>query len=228
MCMRTDLSHVTANDEWLHYSLQLCSDMRWLLHCFTGQRCSTNATILNSDNSRRQLQSSDSTIQSVYSTDDVQVDDSDQLDAAGHHKLSNTGDNNTGVFDAVVSSSQRQIVCEVCNKRFMQPCNLKKHMLVHTGKHPFSCKVCKKMFTHACYLKAHMVVHTGERPFSCDVCGKKYKQSSTLYKHMYTHAAECPSCSKVCDRIQTSNTTTQPSSTSTATSTNVSCTSTST
>jgi len=84
-------------------------------HRFSGKVCS-----INSDYSRRQLQSSDSTTQSVYSTDDVQVDSSDQLDAAGHHKLSNTGDNGTGVFDAVVDSSQQQISCEVCDEKFDQ------------------------------------------------------------------------------------------------------------
>ena len=95
------------------------------------------------------------------------------------HKLSNTGDNDTGVFDAVVDSSQQQIICEVCDEKFDQICTLKQHMFVHDGqttadyddcgmqsleahsKRRFSCKVCSKQFTRLAHLKSHMRVHTG-------------------------------------------------------------------
>ena len=115
-----------------------------------------DATHSFSDNSRRQLQSSDSTTQSVYSTDDVQVDDSDQLDAAGHHKLSNTGDNDTGVFDAVVDCSQQQVICEVSDEKFRQICTLRQHMSIHEGETTAGYDDCGMIITQKQSLETHV------------------------------------------------------------------------
>jgi len=59
--------------------------------CCINDETNEDATHSFSDNSRRQLQSSDSTTQSVYSTDDVQVDDSDVLHATCDHTYCSTG-----------------------------------------------------------------------------------------------------------------------------------------
>jgi len=88
------------------------------------------------------------------------------------HKLSDSGDNDdTGVFDTVVDSSQQQIISEVCDEKFDQSCTLRQHMLlfVHEGqtttdyerviqcleahsKRRFSFNVCTKLFTRSCHL----------------------------------------------------------------------------
>ncbi|XP_068225847.1 zinc finger protein with KRAB and SCAN domains 1-like [Palaemon carinicauda] len=61
---------------------------------------------------------------------------------------------------------ENQFVCDVCGKRFSYKCNLKNHLMLHTGDKPFRCKECGKRFRQ----KGHLVgpkrrAHTGEKPF---------------------------------------------------------------
>jgi len=101
------LAHAIIIDNELHFTVQQC--VLIMLHCCTGFSCCINdattedVTSINSDNSRRQLQSSDSTTQSVNLTDDVQVDDSDVLDATWDHTYCSTGHGN--IDDVTVDTS---------------------------------------------------------------------------------------------------------------------------
>mgnify|MGYP002630339727 CR=1 FL=1 len=62
---------------------------------------------------------------------------------------------------------EKKVVCEVCGKRFIEPCKLKRHMLVHTNERRFHCPVkgCDKTFGLAHNLRMHLCVHErkGER-----------------------------------------------------------------
>ena len=46
------------------------------------------------------------------------------------------------------------------------------------------CDVCEKRFTQASNLKRHMRIHTNERPYECDVCEKRFTTSSNLQRHV--------------------------------------------
>uniref|UniRef100_A0A3B4AEW6 C2H2-type domain-containing protein n=1 Tax=Periophthalmus magnuspinnatus TaxID=409849 RepID=A0A3B4AEW6_9GOBI len=86
--------------------------------------------------------------------------------------------------------------CPECGKAFTDKLYLKRHMIRHTGRRPFTCSVCKKSFTQNAHLRKHMRCHTGERPFTCPMCDAS---NSTLKLHMRTHTGEKPfSCSE-CD-----------------------------
>ena len=76
--------------------------------------------------------------------------------------------------------------CDVCEKRFSQSGDLKRHMRIHTKEKPYECDVCEKRFTRADSLKNHMRIHTNEKPYECDVCEKRYRRSDHLKYHMRT------------------------------------------
>lgn len=51
--------------------------------------------------------------------------------------------------------------CGLCPAAFNKSCNLKGHMLVHTGERPFACRCCAMTFTQKSKCKRHMLVRHG-------------------------------------------------------------------
>ncbi len=82
--------------------------------------------------------------------------------------------------------------CDVCEKRFTQAGNLKRHMRIHKNEKPYECEVCDKAFRQSSNLKQHMRIHTNEKPYECDVCDKAFRQSGHLKQHMRIHTNEKP------------------------------------
>ena len=81
---------------------------------------------------------------------------------------------------------KRTYECDVCEKRFNESGNLKRHMRIHTNEKPYECDVCDKAFRTSGGLTQHKRVHTKEKPYECHVCEKRYRQSSGLKYHMRT------------------------------------------
>ncbi|XP_064629414.1 uncharacterized protein LOC135488680 isoform X4 [Lineus longissimus] len=53
--------------------------------------------------------------------------------------------------------------CPICNKRFVTPSKLARHIQSHTGERPHVCKYCNKAFRQKSHLHTHVVsVHTSE------------------------------------------------------------------
>ena len=47
-----------------------------------------------------------------------------------------------------------------------------------------NCKFCDKGFVKPSQLERHMRIHTGERPFKCNECAKTFNQKGTMLIHI--------------------------------------------
>ncbi|XP_075989690.1 uncharacterized protein LOC142985419 [Anticarsia gemmatalis] len=94
----------------------------------------------------------------------------------------------------------KNIVCEVCGKRYASNAALKYHQRVHTGERPYKCTECTKTFTMPLFLEIHMRTHTGEKPYECSLCPKAFSNKAALLRHDRVHTGakpyECPHCGK--------------------------------
>lgn len=86
--------------------------------------------------------------------------------------------------------------CEVCDKVFLKPYNLKSHMKTHSLDKPFKCSHCFKTFARSHDKKRHELLHNGVKNFKCEGylqdgvtkwgCGKKFARSDALSRHFRT------------------------------------------
>ena len=91
----------------------------------------------------------------------------------------------------------RQFSCQICDKAYRRPDDLKRHELTHSGTKPHVCSYCAKGFKQLSTLKNHeKVAHeapnndTPESPdtlkiqtFNCKDCNQVFKSRSTLRDH---------------------------------------------
>ena len=91
-------------------------------------------------------------------------------------------------YTHIVHEKQRPFKCDLCDKRFGEKGNQRKHMQsVHMNHRPFQCHLCPSSFAFKDGLARHRrLVHENIRPFRCSRCGAAYKQISQLRRHTDT------------------------------------------
>ncbi|ODQ81628.1 hypothetical protein BABINDRAFT_159895 [Babjeviella inositovora NRRL Y-12698] len=91
--------------------------------------------------------------------------------------------------------------CDLCDKTFTRPYNLKSHKRTHTNERPYVCTVCGKAFARQHDRKRHEDLHNGEKRYQCRGtlkdgtewgCAKKFARTDALGRHFKTEAGkEC-------------------------------------
>lgn len=87
---------------------------------------------------------------------------------------------------------EKNLMCEVCHKKFAERQRLLEHMQIHTGIKPYECSVCGRRFSQTSSMYTHALIHTGEKPHSCDLCGRGFRIKADRDNHRRTHTGEKP------------------------------------
>lgn len=88
---------------------------------------------------------------------------------------------------ASVTTEDKVCACHVCDARFHQQSDLRRHMLGHTGQKPHKCKHCEAGFTRTSSLNKHMRIHTGEKPYVCEECDQAFSYRYQFNRHRASH-----------------------------------------
>ncbi|KAF9343206.1 hypothetical protein BGX26_006100 [Mortierella sp. AD094] len=87
--------------------------------------------------------------------------------------------------------------CNVCEKTFSRPFNLRSHRATHAGVKPYICshvdekgEACSWSFARRHDLERHMRSrHSGEKLFKCKTCGAECGRNDAFKRHLQRHAA---------------------------------------
>jgi uncharacterized Zn-finger protein len=74
--------------------------------------------------------------------------------------------------------------CEHCDKLFVAPSALSRHLRKHTGDKPYVCFQCDKKFTQSSTLKEHCLIHSELKPFSCPLCSRPFRRKQDADTHL--------------------------------------------
>ena len=105
------------------------------------------------------------------------------------HKIQSPPSSNPLLGLSNISSSDRVSVngwsrCNICNKSFLTPANLKQHMLLHPGSKPFRCNFCGMRFAQKINLKKHMVCHVSGNGHPCPHCNINFRTREDVTQHV--------------------------------------------
>ncbi|KAI8440438.1 hypothetical protein MSG28_001743 [Choristoneura fumiferana] len=92
--------------------------------------------------------------------------------------------------------------CDVCNMKFSNGANMRRHKMRHTGVKPYECRVCQKRFFRKDHLAEHFTTHTKSLPYHCPICNRGFQRQIAMRAHFQNeHVGQhdlvktCPLCS---------------------------------
>lgn len=92
--------------------------------------------------------------------------------------------------------------CDVCNMKFSNGANMRRHKMRHTGIKPYECRVCEKRFFRKDHLAEHFTTHTKTLPYHCPICNRGFQRQIAMRAHFQNeHVGQhdlvktCPLCS---------------------------------
>lgn len=113
------------------------------------------------------------------------------------HKSTNSSDLKRHIISVHTKDFPHK--CDVCEKGFHRPSELKKHAETHRGSKVHQCRHCEFKISDPFTLSRHILsVHTKELPFKCKRCKRGFRMLNELKKHAKTHSGrkvyQCQYC----------------------------------
>ncbi|XP_069159589.1 uncharacterized protein [Procambarus clarkii] len=95
---------------------------------------------------------------------------------------------------AHVHTTKERVKCMHCGHDFKTESNLRSHIkIVHNPRNSkYTCKTCNKMFLAPKDLARHLKVHTGIKDYSCPKCCRCFSRKDNMAAHLRTHTADHP------------------------------------
>lgn len=97
--------------------------------------------------------------------------------------------------------NRKMFECDVCNMKFSNGANMRRHKMRHTGVKPYECRVCQKRFFRKDHLAEHFTTHTKTLPYHCPICNRGFQRQIAMRAHFQNeHVGQhdmvksCPLC----------------------------------
>ncbi|XP_064543237.1 protein sister of odd and bowel isoform X2 [Drosophila montana] len=110
--------------------------------------------------------------------------------------------NGNGNGNSSGNASRKVFECDVCNMKFSNGANMRRHKMRHTGVKPYECRVCQKRFFRKDHLAEHFTTHTKTLPYHCPICNRGFQRQIAMRAHFQNeHVGQhdlvktCPLCS---------------------------------
>eukprot|EP00092_Neocalanus_flemingeri_P017356 GFUD01018771.1.p1 GENE.GFUD01018771.1~~GFUD01018771.1.p1 ORF type:complete len:448 (+),score=64.03 GFUD01018771.1:73-1416(+) len=104
------------------------------------------------------------------------------------------------LYGKVYKKKKKSFKCSNCMKTFKALCDIKRHLLIHTGEKAFECMHCISKFSRKENLDRHLLQHAGVKAFQCSLCTSAFSQKQSLDRHVFAyHDLKTYSCS-VCSK----------------------------
>ncbi len=84
------------------------------------------------------------------------------------------------------SSTPSEYQCKECGRLLSSRESLYSHMIRHQGR-TYSCQICEKAFNHPSNLRQHMRAVHEEKRFECLLCGKRFSTNQKYQFHQTVH-----------------------------------------
>ncbi|KAH8371639.1 hypothetical protein KR093_008348 [Drosophila rubida] len=122
--------------------------------------------------------------------------------SASSASASGSGSGSGSATSANGSASRKVFECDVCNMKFSNGANMRRHKMRHTGVKPYECRVCQKRFFRKDHLAEHFTTHTKTLPYHCPICNRGFQRQIAMRAHFQNeHVGQhdlvktCPLCS---------------------------------
>ena len=119
-----------------------------------------------------------------------------------NNNTTNANSNNATNNNNNNNTNRKLFECDVCNMKFSNGANMRRHKMRHTGVKPYECRVCQKRFFRKDHLAEHFTTHTKTLPYHCPICNRGFQRQIAMRAHFQNeHVGQhdlvktCPLCS---------------------------------